>query len=292
MWSGRAGQIADAVVEDTTGRVTEAWTGPQVAWKMARGARRRIRRQDPAEAVRLDRLLPRSSSLGLADLRRPLSMRNVDLLALLGFSISLVFFDRGEIFRSVPLVYPVLVYLLVRGLWVGCGRRAGALQSVWPTWMLAVVAVFLLGFRVGLNLQAPRGVIDVGLAGVVGAEPHPRRRGAVREHAAERRSRAVRPGGRRRVRARPRADERSLRGGDRARRHVRARSRTRRTYPRPRSSDGAAGGTRSPPRTRRPSPSTCSRSSSSSWSASGSAGRGSPSCSRSRGRRTRSRRTR
>ena len=30
-------------------------------------------------------------------------------------------------------------------------------------------AVFLLGFRVGLNVEAPRGVIDVGLAGVVGA---------------------------------------------------------------------------------------------------------------------------
>ena len=36
-WSGEAGQVALAVVEDTSGRVTEAWTGPQVAWKMARG---------------------------------------------------------------------------------------------------------------------------------------------------------------------------------------------------------------------------------------------------------------
>jgi hypothetical protein len=40
---------------------------------------------------------------------------------------------------------------------------------VWPTWALAAAAVFLIGFRVGLNLEAPRGVIDVGLAGVVGA---------------------------------------------------------------------------------------------------------------------------
>lgn len=37
VWSGDAGQIAQVVVEDTTGRVVEAWTGPQVAWKMARG---------------------------------------------------------------------------------------------------------------------------------------------------------------------------------------------------------------------------------------------------------------
>ena len=36
-WSGEAGQVVQVVLEDTTGRVTEAWTGPQVAWKMARG---------------------------------------------------------------------------------------------------------------------------------------------------------------------------------------------------------------------------------------------------------------
>src|SRR6185312_6829372 len=30
-----AGQIVDAKVDDETGKVTEAWTGPQVAWKMA-----------------------------------------------------------------------------------------------------------------------------------------------------------------------------------------------------------------------------------------------------------------
>ena len=63
--------------------------------------------------------------LGLADLRRPLSVRNLDLLVLLGFTVSLAFFDRGEIFRSVPAVYPVLAYLLARGLWVGFGRTAG-----------------------------------------------------------------------------------------------------------------------------------------------------------------------
>ncbi len=107
--------------------------------------------------------------LGLADLRRLFSLRNLDLLVLLGFTVSLVFFDRGEVFRSVPLVYPVLGYLLARGLWVGFGRRRAPLTSVWPTWVLAAATVFLLGFRVGLNLEAPRGVIDVGLAGVVGA---------------------------------------------------------------------------------------------------------------------------
>jgi hypothetical protein len=167
-WSGEAGQVAQVVVEDTTGRVSEAWTGPQVAWKMARG-----REGSFGGKTLLKPYVWLAFCLlffvGLADLRRLFSVRNLDLLALLGFSVSLAFFDRGEIFRSVPLVYPLLGYLLARGLWVGFGRRGHALTSVWPTWALAAAAVFLLGFRVGLNLEAPRGVIDVGLAGVVGA---------------------------------------------------------------------------------------------------------------------------
>ena len=167
-WSGEAGQIAQAVVDDATGRVSEVRTGPQVAWGMARGR----------EGAFGGKTLLRPYVwlgfclvflVGLADLRRPLSVRNLDLVALLGFTASLVFFDRGEIFRSVPLVYPLLAYLLGRGLWIGFGRRGSPLTSVWPTWALAAAAVFLLGFRVGLNLETPRGVIDVGLAGVVGA---------------------------------------------------------------------------------------------------------------------------
>jgi hypothetical protein len=168
VWSGAAGQIADVVVEDTTGRVVEAWTGPQVAWKMARGGEGSFGGKTLLKPyVWLAFCLV--FLLGLGDLRRPLSMRNLDLLALLGFTVSLAFFDRGEIFRSVPLVYPVLAYLVGRGLWVGFGRRGRPLASLWPTWALAAAAVFLLGFRVGLNLETPRGVIDVGLAGVVGA---------------------------------------------------------------------------------------------------------------------------
>jgi Glycosyltransferase family 87 len=160
--------VVQAVVDDATGHVSEAWTGPQVAWSMARGREGAFGGKTLLRPyVWLGFCL--AFFLGLASLRRPLSMRNLDLLALLGFTASLAFFDRGEIFRSVPLVYPVLAYLLARGLWIGFRRRGDALGSVWPTWLLAAVAVFLLGFRVGLNLETPRGVIDVGLAGVVGA---------------------------------------------------------------------------------------------------------------------------
>ena len=173
VWSGKAGQIAQATVDDASGRVNEVRTGPQVAWQMARGRYGAFGGKTLLKpSVWLAFCLV--FFLGLADLRRPLSTRNLDLLALLAFSVSLAFFNRGEIFRSVPLVYPVLGYLLARGLWVGFGRRPAALGSVWPTWLLAAALVFLLGFRVGLDIQTRNGVhnvgvIDVGLAGVVGA---------------------------------------------------------------------------------------------------------------------------
>jgi hypothetical protein len=108
--------------------------------------------------------------IGLADFRRPLSFRNLDLVALLSFSVSLAFFNRGDIFTSVPLVYPPLFYLLGRGIWVGTRKRGASVQPMWPVWALAATAVFLAGFRVGLNLESKHGVIDVGYAGVIGAE--------------------------------------------------------------------------------------------------------------------------
>ena len=122
VWSGDAGQIVQAVVEDTSGRVSEGWTGPQVAWKMARG------REGAFGGKTLNKLYVWLAFclvflVGLADLRRPPSLRNVDLLALLAFSVSLAFFNRGEIFRSVPLAYPPLLYLLARSARSsGCGR--------------------------------------------------------------------------------------------------------------------------------------------------------------------------
>ncbi len=168
VWSGEAGQVALGKVEDSSGAVTEAWTGPQVAWKMARGydgafGRRTINR--PLVWLSLCGLF----LLGLADLRRPLAIRNLDLLALLSFSISLWFFNRGQVFWSVPLAYPPLVYVLARLTWIGArGRHPPRPSAVWPVWALAAAAVFLAGFRVGLNVQESN-VIDVGYASVIGA---------------------------------------------------------------------------------------------------------------------------
>ncbi len=171
VWSGDAGEIARGVVVDSDGRVTEAWTGPQIAWQMARG-------RPGAFGGKLLTSWPvwlglsALFLLGLVDVRRPLSLRTVDLLVLLSFGVSLAFFNRGEVFRSAALAVPPLVYLVVRTAWIGFRRdsRAGPTLPRWPVWLLAAATLFLVGFRVGMNVEHPRTVIDVGYAGVIGAD--------------------------------------------------------------------------------------------------------------------------
>jgi hypothetical protein len=168
VWSGDAGEIATGTVDDVTGAVLEAWTGPQVAWKMARGGKGAFGgKQINSYPVWLG--LCAAFLLGLVDWRRLASVRNVDLLMLLSFSVSLWFFNRGDIFTAVPLAYPGLVWLLARSLWVGRTDRASRGGVVWPVWVLAAGTVFLAGFRVMLNVRNSN-VIDVGYAGVIGAD--------------------------------------------------------------------------------------------------------------------------
>jgi hypothetical protein len=164
----KVGEVATGRVEDSTGKVMEAWTGPQVAWKMARG-------YSGAFGGKTINSLPvwlglcAAFLIGLADFRRPLSLRNVDLLVLLSFSVSLWYFNKGHVFTAMPIVYPALFYLLGRMIWSGARSRATtASRPVWPVWLLAAATVFLVGFRIGLNVEHSN-VIDVGYSGVIGA---------------------------------------------------------------------------------------------------------------------------
>jgi hypothetical protein len=168
VWGGPAGEVAMGQVDDTSGAVIAAWTGPQVAWKMARGYDGAFGgREINSAPVWLGFCL--LFLLGLGNLRRPLSLRNLDLLVLLSFTVSLWFFNRGEIFTSVPLAYPPLLYLLGRMAWSAWrGRLDTGAVPVWPVWLLAAATVFAAGFRVGLNVRTSN-VIDVGYSGVVGA---------------------------------------------------------------------------------------------------------------------------
>jgi hypothetical protein len=160
-------EVALVIVDSHSGRVRESWTGYQVAWKMARGYSGAFGHKLDAPYVFLP--LCALFLLGLVDWRRLRRVANLDLLVLLGFGVSHFFFNRAEIGVSVPLQYPVLLYLLGRGLWIGFRGVGESLRPVWPVAWMLVAALFLMGFRVGLNV-ADSGAIDVGYASVVGAD--------------------------------------------------------------------------------------------------------------------------
>jgi hypothetical protein len=160
-------EVALVLIDPQTGLVRESWTGYQVAWKMARGYSGAFGHKLNAPYVFLP--LCAVFLLGLLDWRRLRRVANLDLLFLLGFGVSNFFFNRAEIGLSVPFQYLPLLYLLARALWIGLRGRGEGLRPVWPAAWLLVVALFLLGFRVGLNMT-DSGAIDVGYAGVVGAD--------------------------------------------------------------------------------------------------------------------------
>jgi Glycosyltransferase family 87 len=162
-------EVVQVHVHSRSGDVLESWTGDQVAWPMARGYEGQFGHALNAWYVWIP--LAALFLLGLFDFRRPFRVAHLDLLVLLSFGLSHLFFNDGEIGVSVPLVYPPLAYLLARMLWIGFRGLGdgGGLRPSAPASFLAVACLFLLAFRVALNI-ADSGVIDVGYAGVIGAE--------------------------------------------------------------------------------------------------------------------------
>jgi len=165
-------EVGQVLIDDLTGQVREAWTGYQVPWTMARGYDGAFGRRVTAWYVWVPMCV-----LFIAPflpMRRRLSWLHVDLLVLLSFSLSLACFNAARIDLSTPLVYPPLLYLLGRMLVVarragrGGGAALGPLPLAVPIRWLAVALVFLIGFRVGLNVVNSN-VIDVGYSGVIGA---------------------------------------------------------------------------------------------------------------------------
>ena len=162
--------LAAISVDLAKGEATGEWTGDRIAWTLARG------RDGPfggATTARWWFWVP----LGLlflapfVDPRRPLRLLHLDLLALLAFGVSHVLFNHGNLDASVPLVYPVLGYLLVRMLLAGFGRGgwSGPLVPYARTsWLVAGIAVLAVA-RIVVDVLE-HNVLDVGYAGVIGAD--------------------------------------------------------------------------------------------------------------------------
>src|SRR3954453_3599694 len=113
-------ELAQLYVDDQTGAVTEAWTGFQVAWTMARGYSGAFGRKVNSPWVWIPLTLLFVAPF--VDPRRPLRMRHLDLLVLSAFGVSVAFFNDARIGISVPLAYPLMACLLGRMLWIGLRR--------------------------------------------------------------------------------------------------------------------------------------------------------------------------
>jgi hypothetical protein len=190
-FSKQGKEIGLVIIADPTGHVLEQWTGFQIAWSMARGYPGAFGRHVGALYIWLPLCL--LFFVPFFDWRKPLRLLHLDLLVLLSFSVSFAFFNHAHIYASTPLLYPPLIYLLVRMLAIArVGRRSSVapLASVGlaglpprraypqggaparmliPIPVLAIGVVFLMGFRIALNV-IDSNVIDVGYAGVIGAE--------------------------------------------------------------------------------------------------------------------------
>src|SRR4028119_2217278 len=165
--AGRGKEVASGRIDGETWVIDSVQTGDQVGWLMARGIPGAYGKQANCPWV----WGPLALAFALAFVRtdKLFSLRNLDVAVLLGFLVSHHFFREGMVFEAVVLWYPPLVYLLVRNLLLGfgIGERVEKTSNL-PTWLLFVLAGLAAGLVLALNTDAR--VIDVGYAGVVGAD--------------------------------------------------------------------------------------------------------------------------
>ena len=166
-WGHDRKEVARVGVDDTSWVLNYVWVGDQVGWPMARGEEGAYGKQANYWYV----WGPLALAFAFAFFRtdRLFSVRNLDVVALLGFLVSHGFFRAGVVYEAVLLWYPPLIYLFLRTLLMGfgIGERVEKTSNL-PTWLLLGLSGLASGLVLALNLDSR--VIDVGYAGVVGAD--------------------------------------------------------------------------------------------------------------------------
>lgn len=152
-----------------TGVVFEVSSGVDTGWPVIRGYDGVLGRKLNAPYIWLPLCLV--FLLPFLDFRRPFRLLHLDLLVLLGFGVSHYFFNLGKPGVSVPLVYPVLLYIAGRGLLAAYRprRRAGPLVPHLSGRGMVALLVTLLVLR-GLFSVYGSGTFDISYAGVIGAD--------------------------------------------------------------------------------------------------------------------------
>ena len=158
------GTIVAEVAISPHGRVTNVWTGPVARASYARGNYAPLF-DSPWVSVVFSILF----LIPFLDPRRIRRWLHLDALVLLSFVVSYSLFDHGHLETAVWLVYPPLLYLLARMLWIGMRGTARPRLGSWLSIrLLAAGLTALVVARITLSL-VDQGVIDVGFASVIGA---------------------------------------------------------------------------------------------------------------------------
>ena len=164
--SGDKKAVARVGINIQDNAVTYVFIGDQVGWQLARGGNIFGRQ---ANYPYIWGILGFVFALGFMRTDKVLSIRNLDVLALLSFLASHIFFRAADVQWAVLLWYPPLLYLLARTFLMGFGYGERVEKtSELPTPALFVLGAFAGGFVLSLNLDA--GVLDVGYAGIAGAD--------------------------------------------------------------------------------------------------------------------------
>jgi hypothetical protein len=145
------------------GRVIAVYTGPLASTVYARGHFARVF-DSPWVVVPFTILF----LLPFLDPRRLRRMLHFDALVLGSLMLSYWLFDHGHLEAAVWLVYPPLLYLVGRMLFLAArGARRGRLAPLFSTRALWIGLLALAVARTVLSLVGPD-VIDVGFASVLG----------------------------------------------------------------------------------------------------------------------------
>src|SRR5215204_1026254 len=164
--SGDKKAVAEIWANGQKKKILYVLIGDQVAWQLASGGDIFGRQ---ANYPYVWGILGFVFALGFMRTDKVLHIRNLDVLALLSFLASHIFFRAAGVHWAALLWYPPLLYLLARTLLMGFGYGERVEKtSELPTPALFVLGAFASGFVLSLNLDA--GVLDVGYAGVAGGD--------------------------------------------------------------------------------------------------------------------------